>query len=108
MSTNIFHPTFKPYPIDPYYTIVCKPINREQKRKFTFETNKVIEVLFEIDAAFITDIFVKGRDYQEAFTDRNTSYKKMVEYLNKVNKWQYIKLPDDYFYNEYRPIETIK
>lgn len=92
-------------PIDAYYTIIFKPMNREEKRKFTFETDKVIRELFPIDAEFLTDLFVRDRDYHEAFTERNTQYKNMVARLNHLNKWKFIKLPDTYFYEEYKPTE---
>lgn len=94
------------HPIDPYYTIIVRPMNREEKRKFTFETDKVIKELFPIDAEFLTDLFVRDRDYHEAFTERNTQYKEEVAKLNKLNKWKFIKLPDTYFYEEYKPIEN--
>ena len=58
-------------PIDAYYTIIYKPMNREEKRKFTFETDKVIRELFPIDAAFLTDLFVRDRDYHEALRNND-------------------------------------
>ena len=93
-------------PIDAYYTIIVKPMNREEKRRFTFETDKVIRELFPIDAEFLTDLFVRDRDYREAFTERNTQYKEEVAKLNKKNNWKFIKLPDTYFYEEYKPTEN--
>jgi hypothetical protein len=90
----------------PYYTILYRPINRADKRKFTFETDKVVEHLFPIDAEFLTELFVHPDiSYQSSYGRIQQKYRQVAQWLNRTGKFKYIKVDEDYFENEYKPLE---
>lgn len=90
----------------PYYKILYRPVNRADKRKFTFETDKVVEKLFPIDAEFLTELFHHpGTSYRESFNRLERQYRHAARFLNERNNFKYIKVDEDYFLNEYKPTE---
>lgn len=90
----------------PYYTILYRPINRADKRMFTFETDSATELLFIIDAKFLAEMLHDPTvSYNESFHKYERAYRKKAEWLNKHKMFKYIKVDEDYFYNEYYPKE---
>lgn len=98
---------YKPI-LPPYFTLKYRPSNREEKRLFDREYERVVKELLPVDFKFLAELF--GDDietYKELFTKFNTLYKATAEHLKKNGKLKFIEVNADYFYNEYKPLETI-
>lgn len=101
------------YPFEGYYRIKYAPSNREQKRKFIRETDRVIKELFTIENEFLWYMF--GPEDDEMNVQYiGSSYTEVYEYfckrfeamcgLFRLKKLVYIEIKRDYFRNEYRKI----
>ena len=111
--TTLTNPRFIPYPLEPpYYKIKCLPVGREEKRLFMRETDKIADMLFEVEAKFIFALFNdNGFSYMDLFTTFNNMYKEVYNNAKVLHgkKLRFIELSQlNYFYEEYYPKETSK
>ena len=113
MTTITNLPRFIPHPLEPpYYTIKCLPSNREEKRLFMRETDKIADLLFEVEAKFLFALFNdNGYSYMDLFTHFNNVYKDVYNSAKVLHgrKLRFIELNQiEYFYKEYYPKENEK
>jgi hypothetical protein len=102
------------YPFEGYYKIKYAPSNREQKRKFIRETDKIIKELFTIENEFLWYMFgpeddemnmqYYGLEHMEVYEHFCKRYEAMCDWLNRTQKFVYIEIKRDYFREEYRKI----
>jgi hypothetical protein len=102
------------YPFEGYYRIKYAPSNREQKRKFIRETDKVIKELFTIENEFLWYMFGPEDDemnmqyidynHQVVYEHFCKRFEKTCDWLNITQKFVYIEIKRDYFREEYRKI----
>ncbi len=106
--------TFTPrfYPFEGYYKILVRPINREMKRKFMFETNDIIMRLYKVEYDFIYYLFTNdddsefhGMDYMDVYLIVCERYENMVDWINKNSKPKCVELKRDYFREEYKSLK---
>ena len=92
----------------PYFIVKYKPINREEKRLFDREYEKVVKELLFIDFKFVAELFGDEDwvSYQQLFTHYNAMYKEVATKLIRTTKLKFLEVNPDYFWQEYKPIES--
>ena len=95
--------------LPPYFILKYRPTSRDEKRLLDREYEKVVKELLHVDFHFISCLFDDDMDesYQELFTRFNNAYKQIAANIKKSAKLKFIEVNENYFYQEYRPIETI-
>lgn len=86
-----------------------RPRNREERRMFYFEREKIIDRLIEIEASFILHLFRKEYDtiaYRTIYAFHLESYIAMVRWINKELTPKYCIIHEHYFEEMYKPMEN--
>lgn len=108
-SVVLPNPVFKTI-VPPYFVLKYTPTNRQEKRLFDRECDKVMQHLMPIEFGFIAMLFDEcdQNSYIYLFNKFNEDYRNACIYLNLTAKLKFITLDDKYFFNEYNTLNTTK
>jgi hypothetical protein len=89
-------------------SVLYKPMNRAEKRRFEREVDELVEKLFAIENNFMRDLFhpaYDDKDYQTLYAFHLEQYLIMAKWLKRYGKFKFTAPDLDYFHNEFKPRE---
>ena len=83
-------------------------VSREAKRQYQFEAAKVIEDLSNVNDEFLVDLFddCDHMEYQRMYAHYLKWWTGICQWYKAYGKLRYVKINDDWFVDNYRPLET--
>lgn len=108
-SALLPNPVFKEI-VPPYIVLKYTPTNRQEKRIFDRECDKVMQHLLPVEFGFIATLFDEAVDepYTYIFNRFNEDYKKAAQWLKLTAKLKMIAVDEAYFFNEFNTLNTTK